>query len=426
MKILLVSYFFPPYNVIGAVRTGKLAEYWLSQGHDVRVISAGDQPLTTSLPTNFPTDRVHYSHWLNINTLPELVLGGRAKIAKQGYSSKSSLLSRLGSLYKTLLNFPDGQIGWYPFAISVGKKIMNQGWKPDLIYASAHPLTSLLIAKKISSKYSVPWVAEFRDLWTDNPYYEFPAWRKWIEKKVENYVLLSTSAAVTVSEPLAETLRNKVPIPVASVLNGFDPDDYIPSTENIFNPDKFNIVYTGMVYAGKRDPSALFAALKKMRNVDKVHIHFFGRYMQTVEHLAEVHGVREHVTVSESVPYKQAIQIQMQCDVLLLLLWNDKSERGVYTGKLFEYFGARHPILAIGSEEGVAADLIRDRKAGVISNDPAVIANQLDLWIMAKLREKRSFTLPLETYVGLSRKEQFSKLDLFLKENNLLTDPVQK
>jgi hypothetical protein len=43
-------------------------------------------------------------------------------------------------------------------------------------------------------------------------------------------------------------------------------------------------------------------------------------------------------------------------DVLLLLLWNDPRERGVYTGKLFEYLGARRPILGIGPADNVAAD----------------------------------------------------------------------
>lgn len=422
MKILLISYFFPPYNVIGAVRTGKLAEYWLNQGHDVRVISAKDQPLTASLPMLFPQDKVEYTRWVNVNALPEIVLGGRAKVAKQGFLSGNSLLGRLGSIYKTWLNFPDGQIGWYPFAVKAGEKLIREGWKPDLIYASAHPLTSLLIAKRLSSKHDVPWVAEFRDLWTDNQYYQFPAWRKWFEKKIERYTLSTISAAVTVSEPLADALRNKVQVPVATILNGFDPTDYSKITGQIFSKNTLNIIYTGMVYAGKQDPSPLFAALKKIEHSDKVRIYFYGRYLREVEHLADQYGVRHLITVSDSVPYNQSIQIQMQCDVLLLLLWNDKSERGVYTGKLFEYFGARHPILAIGSEDGVAAELIQSRNAGVISNDPVKLAKQLEQWVMSKMSGEDVFTLPEEVNAGLTRVEQFSQLDSFLTENNLLND----
>lgn len=420
MRILLITYYFPPYNVIGAVRTGKLAEYWVSQGYEVRVISASKQPLSATLPTNFPKDSVHYTDWINVNALPEKVLGGRSKIEKKGFSSSSSLLSRLGGLYKTLFNFPDGQIGWYPFAINEGKKIIKSGWKPDLIYASAHPATSLLVARKLSVKFDIPWVAEFRDLWTDNHNYKFPKWRKWLEAKLETKVLSNVSAAVTISEPLAKTLSAKTKAPVATILNGFDPKDYSESSKTLFTADELNIVYTGMVYTGKQDVTALFQALKQVKNKDKVKVHFYGRYLSDVEFLAEQYDVKSMVLISHSVPYAQAIKIQMHADILLFLLWCDQSQSGVYTGKLFEYFGARHPILAIGLENGVAADLIRERKAGFISNDASEIAKQLDLWIEQKLKGESDFKLPASASAGLTRNEQFSKLDCFLTENNLL------
>ena len=181
-----------------------------------------------------------------------------------------------------------------------------------------------------------------------------------------------------------------------------------------------------MVYTDKQDVTALFKALKLVNNKDKIKVHFYGRYLRDIELMAEQYEVRSMVSISGAVPYEQAIQIQMQTDILLLLLWNDQRESGVYTGKLFEYFGARHPILAIGSEGGVAAELIQIRKAGTISNDPTEIAKQLQQWVICKLKDKSVFTLPREASAGLTRKEQFSQLDIFLKENNLLADPVNR
>ena len=421
MRILLISYYFPPFNNIGAVRAGKLAEYWLRAGHDVRVISARDQPLAPSLPMQFPLEKVRYAAWLNVNTLPEMAMGGRGKVVSQGYSRQGSFLGKGGKIYKTLFNFPDGQIGWFPFAVREGKKLIREGWRPDLIYASAKPFTSLLIAKKLAAKYRIPWVAEFRDLWSDNHYYEFPEWRRWIEERLEKRVLSSASAVVTVSEPLAETLRRKLALPVATILNGFDPKDYRQTAEKLFLDNQLNIVYTGMIYAGKQDPSALFMALKGLRSRDRIRVHFFGRYLQEIERLAEQHGVRHLISVSGAVPYEKAIQIQMQGDILLLLLWNDKNERGVYTGKLFEYFGARHPILAIGSESGVAGELIEERKAGIVSNDPMMIARQMEEWLSLKEMAPENLLLTASAGEGLSREDQFAKLDSFLQEHHLLT-----
>lgn len=420
MKILIISYYFPPYNNIGAVRVGKLAQHWLNAGHDVQVISARDQLLSSSLTLQFPQERVSYTRWFNVNSIAAMALGGRKRVVSQGYSSNKPLLNRLGKVYKTLFNFPDGQIGWWPFAVGAGDALIRGGWKPDLIYASAKPFTSLLIARRLSDKYQIPWVAEFRDLWVDNHFYEFSNWRKRIERLVEGRVLSSACVAVTVSEPLTETLRKRISAPVATILNGFDPADYFEVRDHIFPEDKLNIVYTGMVYSGKQDPSALFKALKRVHCADKVRVHFFGRYLQDIEHLVRQHGVGHLVSISNAVPYSKAIQIQMQSDVLLLLLWNDQSQRGVYTGKLFEYFGVGHPILAIGSVAGVAGDLIHERNAGIVSNDPAEIASQIEEWVSRKLVGKEQLLLPLSAREGLSREAQFARLDRFLQQQNLL------
>ncbi|MFX9604597.1 hypothetical protein ABTP42_19610, partial [Acinetobacter baumannii] len=64
MKILLVTYYFPPYNAMGAVRTGKTAKFLEALGHEVRVISAIDQPLAQSLTTEIPEEHVHRTKWI--------------------------------------------------------------------------------------------------------------------------------------------------------------------------------------------------------------------------------------------------------------------------------------------------------------------------------------------------------------------------
>lgn len=425
MRILIISYYFPPYNAVGATRISKLAEHWLDAGHDVVVLAADDQPFAPSLPKQFPQHRIRYTRWLNINALPELISGGRKKVANSGYASKRSVALKLGQIYKTLLNFPDGQIGWYPYGVQAGRKLLNrEGWVPDLIYASAHPITSLLIARKLAVENDVPWVAELRDLWVGNPYHDLPAWRRMAERKFERWILSSASALVTVSEPLADALHSTYKLPVATVMNGFDPRDYVLNSPNPFPDHTLNIVYTGMIYPNKRDPSPLFEALSKLSCANKIHVYFYGRYLQFVKQLAERYGVGHLVSVSEVVPYLESVQLQMHSDVLLLLLWNDKRDRGVLTGKLFEYFGAQHPILAIGPEECMAGKMIAERKAGIISHDPTVIAEHLKKWVEIKERDKSGFKLDADVSQGLTRKDQFQHLDRFLSANRLLLNAI--
>ena len=138
------------------------------------------------------------------------------------------------------------------------------------------------------------------------------------------------------------------------------------------------------------------------------------RYLQHVRRLAAQYDIQSIVQVNESIPYKEALRAQRQADVLLLLLWNDPREKGVYTGKLFEYIGAGRPILAIGPSDNVAAELIVERKAGIVLQRPTDIAEQLQKWIVQKQVSGAIPPLPLDAGTGLSREEQTRQLERVL------------
>jgi len=62
MKVLIVSFWFPPSNVAGAVRIGKLARYLHLRGHDLRVLTT-DIGVDRSLPLEIPSERVIYTDY---------------------------------------------------------------------------------------------------------------------------------------------------------------------------------------------------------------------------------------------------------------------------------------------------------------------------------------------------------------------------
>jgi hypothetical protein len=97
--------------------------------------------------------------------------------------------------------------------------------------------------------------------------------------------------------------------------------------------------------------------------------------------------------------------------VLLLMQWNDPREQGNLPGKLFEYLGARRPILGLGFEDGVPARIIRERAAGLFCNDPEEIAAQLRAWLETKRRLGHLPPLPAEVAAGFTRAEQFARLE---------------
>ena len=105
-----------------------------------------------------------------------------------------------------------------------------------------------MIAAALSKRHRIPWVAELRDLWVDNPYWVRPPWRYYFENLLERRVLGSAKGLVTVSNPLAETLRSKYQIPCEVITNGFDPEDYPSSTRVPHLNGIVHITYTCLLY----------------------------------------------------------------------------------------------------------------------------------------------------------------------------------
>lgn len=409
MRIAIVSYRFPPYNAMGAVSVGKTAKHLDRLGHDVRVVTAADQPLDPTLPLEIGADRVTATRWVNLSGVAEAALGGREKVAKTGFTAKGRVLKTLGRLYRDVVQVPDPQIGWYPHAV----KVQWPDWKPDVVFASAGPYTSLLVGARLARKLGVPWVAGFRDLWTDNPYRDLPRPRAAFERWLERRVLRSAAGLVTVSDGLAETLRAKYDKPVAVVTNGFDDEDMVDAPR-LDGP--LVLTYTGTIVEGRRDPTPLFRAVHQLGlGPDDIRIRFVGRYLDAVDALRHREGVADVVELHDPVPYQEALRMQRESDVLLLLVWNDPREQGIVPGKVYEYLGSRRPVLLLGAADGVPAQLLAERDAGVTSTDPAVIAGAVEQWV----KEKRAGGIPdvpASSLADLTRRAQTERLASFLAE----------
>jgi glycosyltransferase involved in cell wall biosynthesis len=435
MRILIVSGYFAPFAPMSGVRAGKLAKYLLARGHDVRVLAARDLPYPPLLRVEIPADRVRYAKRIDVNALPRLLAAlrhqpslaaagattnnaGAAQAAAAPRAQRSGfgrLLHRLVGVYQDVTNWPDPQIGWLPYAVADGSAMLKE-WRADLIYATVPPLTGLLVARRLSRKFGIPWIAEFRDLWVDHPYYDSPAWRRPIERIQERRVLRDVAGLVTVTDTWRELLRSRFGKPTITVLNGFDPDDYPPDAlPSSGNRDELTILYTGTLYPGRRDPTPLFRAVARLGDKGRgIRIKLYGADPATVSALAEKAGIVRQVEAHAAVTYDRVVTLQRAADILLMLRWNDPSERGIVPGKLFEYVGARRPILCLGYDQGDVPGIMRDRALGLVSEDPAAIAAQLETWLEQKRRDGEIAPLPATARHGLSRSDQFAALEEFM------------
>jgi hypothetical protein len=430
MKVLLVTYAFPPVNVIGAVRVGKFAKFLHDAGHDVRVIAA--MPADRLLALEIPPERVVYIAHPPVDQIFDGVLrrlrrlrpsaGAAAGAADDGAPATNapsrepgtSWSDRLARHYYALLRIPDARAGWIGPATVAGYQLLSD-WRPDIVVGSAPPNSGLVVAARLARAASAPWVAELRDLWVDNPYYEDPGWRLIVDRFLEKRVLGTAAGLVSATPRWTHTLEQRYRRPAICILNGYVEDDFPRDPAGPPQGDVLQILYTGNIYAGYRDPSPLFRALSLLgAERARIAIEFYGPHPQEVMPLAAAQGVEDRVFVRPSVSYRESLALQTAADILLLLQWNNEKDAGNIPAKFFEYVGAGRPILFHGFEAGDLAAMIRERRAGVVANDPQAIAAQLRAWLAQKPLGIASIEPQART--GLTRDEQNRRYERFLCE----------
>ena len=328
----------------------------------------------------------------------------------------------LGQLYRDVVLYPDRRIDWLlTLCPALFREIRAR--RPELILVSGPPFSSFMAAAFVAWWFDIPWIAEFRDRWVDDPYAVRPRWRARFDHWIEGLLVRRSRGVITVSDLWSRFYAGKYGLPCETVMNGFDPKDFNvdldpPSTLPL------RILHAGTIYPGRRDPGALFDALANGQfSPDEIQLQFYGRELQTIGELAERRGIARFVDLQDAVPYRQAIELQKRADILLLLQWNDPADEGNVPAKIFEYFATGRQILGLGPLGGVPAKLVRDRQAGMFSNDPDEIAAQLRRWLDQKRASGLVVPPPPRAADGLHRDDQYQRLDSFcqavITENDL-------
>ena len=292
-----------------------------------------------------------------------------------------------------------------------GSKLLSGG-NFDFIYASSPTPTALMIASRLSRKWKVPWVAEYRDPWADPAHYDFPEWRRKLEKRLEKKILKNVSGIVTISDPLAEEFRSKFQKPAITSMNGFASEDIQDLKRQAVKTSDLEIVYTGAIHYEIVHLEPLFEAISKLgENAKKVRLNFYTRYIERALEIADKFGVEAQVIHKGLIPYLNALEIQRNADVLLFL---NPHKYGIITTKIYEYISALRPVLAVGDKNTTAGKFIQGLDIGLVSEDPQEIAEQLNIWLDRKRSAQGILDLPESKRKGFSRDEQFAKIEDFL------------
>ncbi len=384
---MIVTYNWPPRNAIGTHRPYSWAKCWSEAGAKITVLTAVkhkfDGPLDLDLPLLSGVDVIEIPYTSPIaSTIDSLRIG-------KGVSTLFKILKRIKkSLMKYLGVSMDIRGGWAdsarPFAIRLAKDV-------DVVVSTYGPAAAHFIASELKqANPKIRWVADYRDMWSQSHLPDLPLWAKRLEQNRELKIVASRADRVTtVSQELADELSSFLGRDVDCVMNGFD----ITESELRSNLSRkhftganrpLRIVYTGMIYPGRRDPTPLFEAIAMLAKSGVVGhgdlmVEFYGDKSEGLKRIIAETSMSPFVTLAGHVSRPKALLAQSTANFVLLLESGLADAKGVLTGKLFEYLGAGVPILSLGSKRDSAIGRVLEEcgSGACLENDVEKIAEIL-------------------------------------------------
>lgn len=409
-KVLMVSYYFPPLGMAGVQRVTKFVKYLPEFGWQPVVLTTktiafphADPSLFTDVPQATPIYRAGSFDPLRLAYLWGRSFHGRP--VKVGRGSRGSI--------GEWLNLPDNKIGFVPLALAKARRIVRQE-KIDLVWTTSPPPSIHGVGLALKTVFRLPWVADFRDLWSGTFDRSFPSrGHRWLAGRWQKKFVSGADAVVAVSGEMAQRLGESTSeaTQIFTIPNGFDPADLPKNVRKKGAP--FTIAYWGTV-TPKRSFDRFFAALALWRERARLSSERF-RFLQIGAALdgdpfagARRLGLTEAVEAKGYLPHRQGLAELAQADLFLLLIGEGEGSLGVLTGKLFEYLALGKPILALVPPNGEAARLIENLGAGMVvaPHNQAGMVAALEHFHALFLKKKMSSGVAAERLAPFSRLEQ--------------------
>ena len=437
-RVLIITYYWPPSGGSGVQRWLKMSKYLPENGWQPVIYTAEnaeypveDQSLENDVAPEAEVIRrpivepyLFYKKFLGIKKGEKVKAGFiNEGVKKTGWKESLSVWLR-GNLF-----IPDARCWWIKPSARFLKRYLKEH-PVDAIISTGPPHSMHLIAKALHKKLNIPWVADFRDPWTDIDFYKDLKLTCRSDRKhhrLERQVLCEATRVVTVGWDCARGLENHGANNVAVITNGYD--DVIQSVETDENPSQnsrkrlFVMSHIGIIGAN-RNPETFWKALSEIcvetDENPSLKIRLIGQIDNSVIESIKRNNIEKYVEIIPYIPHNQVVAEQQKSDVLLLFVNNTPNAKGILTGKIFEYMASGRPILCIGPEDGDSARIINETQSGVTVdfNDKEKMKSVI-LDFMTKYNENQLNTKRNEAV------EKYSRRYLAKEYVNLLNDIIQ-
>ena len=419
MKVLIITYYWPPAGGSGVQRWLKFVKYLRDFGVEPIIYTPTgvnypiiDKSLQKEIPEG--VEVLKYPIWE-----PNSLLKKVSKKTSAGFlNPKPSFFGKIAQYIRANYFIPDARKFWIRPSVNYLSKYLRKN-AIETVITTGPPHSLHLIGLALKEKFSIEWLADFRDPWTEIDYFhQLPLTKNSIEKHrvLEQKVLKSADAVLVVGKAMAENYRkhsNKVHI----ISNGYDTAE---STEEVNLDTKFSFVHIGMMNAD-RNHEILWQALVELCSenselANDLHLKFIGKLSKKVRQSIVNYELESCTEFIDYLEHDQVLKHQRSAQVLLLSVNNVPSAKGIITGKIFEYLQAKRPILAIAPSDGDLSEILNSTNAGVVVDfdDKGYLKSQiLDLYARYKSKSLYVTSVNIEQY---HRKNLTKKLVKILKK----------
>jgi len=353
-RVLLICYYFPPLGGAGIGRTLSLFKELGDFGYDCHVLTV--KPVVYrmyehELLKQLDSARIFRSGSIDPQRL--LYLFGFRKVSTR-YADDSRLISKSF--------FPDSKVGWVKPAIRRGQKLIGKN-SYDLILSSSPPVSAHLVAKELSERNKISWIADWRDYWTSFKPEDLYNDQSDVNKRKELVSDLNSAARIvtSVNSASAKYVGAEKIIP-----NSFDKDDarLWSALDKKDKNDKFLIGLFGTL-SDLTPVRPLFDLLNQMREqlpnlFEKVSLLQIGQVdSDWLDKQIREYGLVGKIEKRGYLPRRQAIA-ELNSASLFYLGVSRVHGQGITTGRIYTLLASGRPILAYAREDSELAGLLRE------------------------------------------------------------------
>ena len=410
-KVLIITYYWPPAGGPGVQRWVKFVKYLRDFGIEP-IIYTPENPTYPILDPHIAADIPEDLNLLKTKIFEPYALASLfSKEKTQKISAgiipakKPSLLDKLLLWVRGNLFIPDARVLWVHPSVKYLSEYLTEH-PIDTIITTAPPHSLHLIGLRLKEKFpSLRWIADFRDPWTTIGYHSQLRLTKHSAQKhlvMEQAVLQTADTLIVTSPSTQREFQAKTSRPIEVITNGYD-DDFPTQTPSL--SPYFLLSHIGSLLS-ERNPEPLWQVLSEMTKEQPdfrrdLRLCLAGKVSDEVLTSLQKWQLTDYLDLKGYISHTEAIALQRQSQLLLLLEINHPKTEGIIPGKLFEYMASQRPILALGYKQWDVKDIIAQTQTGItlsLTDTQAIREALTHYYTLYKSQQLHTHPTSLETY----------------------------